>query len=137
MNGNPPNNPLPPNNAASGQSQPPATAAEVDLSGFNEVAGGDEQEERDLMELYAGQLDQKLPHLKAAVEAGDGMQIKLIAHSLAGSSSTCGLLAFAETLRELEQRGAKQDAEAARTLFAQAAIQAQQTKTAILRKLGR
>jgi HPt (histidine-containing phosphotransfer) domain-containing protein len=136
MNGNPPNNPLPPNNAASAQPQS-APAAEVDLSGFNEVAGGDEQEERDLLQLYAGQLDQKVPHLKAAVEAGDCMQIKLIAHSLAGSSSTCGLLAFAQTLRDLEQRGAKQDLDAARKLFSQASVQAEQTKAAILRKLGR
>jgi len=109
---------------------------EIDLSGFEEVAGGDEQEARELLSLYAGQLDQKVPVLKAAVETGDCLQIKLIAHSLAGSSSTCGLLAFAQTLRELEQRGAKQDLEVARKLFAEAATQAAQTKAAILRKLG-
>jgi len=111
-------------------------ATEVDLSGFREVAGGDENEERDLLSLYADQLDQKVPTLKAAVEAGDCQQIKLIAHSLAGSTSTCGLLPFAHTLRELEQRGAKQDLDAAKRLFAEATAQAEQTKAAILRKLG-
>jgi HPt (histidine-containing phosphotransfer) domain-containing protein len=128
MKGNPMDNPQTPDDQS---------VIDVDLSGFNEVAGGDEHEERELLSLYASQLDQKVPTLKAAVDSGDCVQIKLIAHSLAGSSSTCGLLKFAETLRELEQRGAKKDLDSAKKLFAEADTQAAQTKAAILRKLGK
>lgn len=109
----------------------------VDLSGFNDAAGGDPHETLDLLKLYASQLELKMSQITAAVHSGNSQDLKAAAHGLAGASATCGLHDFAKTLRELELCARGEEIEAARHLYARGATQAAGIKAAIETELQR
>src|ERR1051325_10036707 len=119
-------------NAAQSAASQTSGSALIDLSGFKDAAGGDEQEAIELLKLYLEQLDLKMGQLKVVVEKGDCLQIKLTAHALAGATATVGLSDFAKTLRDLEQLGAKVQIELARELFGKTSQEAVQIKDAIM-----
>jgi len=78
----------------------------VDMTLLRESAGGSEEEElQELIKLYLNQTSEDIEKLNAAIEMGSASEVNRLAHSLAGSSETCGMVAIAPPLRELERMG--------------------------------
>ena len=74
----------------------------VDLERIRNLGDGDEEDMRQFIGLFLGQLVQKLEALKTAIETGDRSEVQRLAHFCAGSSATCGMTALAAPLRQLE-----------------------------------
>jgi HPt (histidine-containing phosphotransfer) domain-containing protein len=70
-----------------------------------DFANGDSENLRELVELYLQQTAKQLTQLASAIEARSGDEVKRLAHSCAGASSTCGMTGIAPLLRELERQG--------------------------------
>jgi CheY-like chemotaxis protein len=83
----------------------PAPSASVDMERLLDFANGDMENLRELVELYLQQTAKQLAQLAAAVEARGGDEVKRVAHSCAGASSTCGMTGITPMLRELERQG--------------------------------
>jgi HPt (histidine-containing phosphotransfer) domain-containing protein len=77
----------------------------VDMERLLVFANGDKETLRELVELYLQQTAKQITQLNTAVAARKGDDIKRIAHSCAGASSTCGMTVITPTLRELERQG--------------------------------
>jgi HPt (histidine-containing phosphotransfer) domain-containing protein len=122
---------------ASAVLSPTDLGVEIDLSGFLEAAGGDEKEARELLGLFLDQLGSKIPKVQSAVENGNVHDVKVLAHSLAGCSATCGLMAFSQWLRDMELAAARNDTEIVRAGFAKVSAYALPLTSAIREKLGR
>ena len=60
---------------------------------------------RELVALYLKQTSEQLEQLTVAAEAGSAADVRRLAHSCAGASSTCGMLRIVPLLRELERQG--------------------------------
>jgi PAS domain S-box-containing protein len=74
----------------------------VDLEHLLDASGGDEEEMRELTELYLGQTAEELANLKGALKAGLPKKVERIAHTCVGSSAICGMNAITTLFRELE-----------------------------------
>jgi HPt (histidine-containing phosphotransfer) domain-containing protein len=74
-----------------------------------EFTDGSPENLRELVTLYLDQTRQQLGGLEAAVTAGEAAEVRRLAHSCAGASSTCGMRVLASTLRELELQASRQD----------------------------
>jgi CheY-like chemotaxis protein len=57
---------------------------------------------REIVDLYYDQADTSLAKLGTAIEQQQFREIEAIAHKLAGSSATCGMVAMSKVLRQLE-----------------------------------
>jgi two-component system sensor histidine kinase/response regulator len=81
----------------------------VDLARLQELTGGDSQEMLELVELYLEQTAADLVRLHAAIQAEAIAEIERLAHSSAGASANCGMVAMITPLRvlELEAHGGK------------------------------
>ncbi len=77
----------------------------VDLDRLREFAGGSVESYQELVSLYLQQTAQQLERLKIAHQAGQAEQVARVAHSCAGASATCGMMAFVPLLRQIEQAG--------------------------------
>ena len=77
----------------------------VDMDRLLDFANGDQENLRELVELYLQQTAKQIDLLAAAVESGNGSDVKRLAHSCAGASSTCGMSGIVPLLRELERQG--------------------------------
>ncbi len=85
---------------------PAATQAPpVDMERLLDFANGDMDNLRELVELYLQQTAKQIAQLTSAIEARSGDEVKRLAHSCAGASSTCGMTGIAPMLRELERQG--------------------------------
>jgi HPt (histidine-containing phosphotransfer) domain-containing protein len=87
---------------------PPKVVAEpppVDMERLVDFSDGNEENLRELVDLYLKQTSEQLEQLKAAVAASDPQEIKRLAHSAAGASATCGMGGLVMLLRELERQG--------------------------------
>ena len=60
---------------------------------------------RELVELYLQQTAKQVSQLTAAIAGHKAEEVKRIAHSCAGASSTCGMATISPLLRELERQG--------------------------------
>ena len=60
---------------------------------------------RELVTLYVKQTAEQLEQLAAAAQAGSASEVRRLAHSCAGASSTCGMVRIVPLLRELERQG--------------------------------
>jgi len=76
----------------------------VDVERLLDFANGDRDNLIELVELYLQQTTNQLAQLKAGVEARNAEEVKRVAHSCAGASSTCGMVAITVILRELERQ---------------------------------
>jgi two-component system, sensor histidine kinase and response regulator len=88
----------------------------VDLARLHDAMG---DELGDILDLYLGQMSENLEKLTAAIEAGNAGDVDLIAHTCAGSSANCGMVAVVEPLRNLERMGRENQLEGAVILGAQ------------------
>jgi CheY-like chemotaxis protein len=79
----------------------------VDMERLLDFANGDPANLRELIELYLDQTARQIVQLEAAVQARNADEVKRIAHSCSGASSTCGMSSMVPLLRELERQGAQ------------------------------
>jgi CheY-like chemotaxis protein/HPt (histidine-containing phosphotransfer) domain-containing protein len=86
---------------ASFESQTPP----VDMERLLDFSDGSADNLRELITLYVKQTAEQLEQLSAAAAAGSAAEVRRLAHSCAGASSTCGMLRIVPLLRELERQG--------------------------------
>jgi signal transduction histidine kinase/FixJ family two-component response regulator/HPt (histidine-containing phosphotransfer) domain-containing protein len=80
-----------------------AQSAPVDLDRLVEFSGGFGDSFGELVALYLKQTTEQLEELATALSAGDSERVAAVAHSCAGASATCGMVALVPLLRRLEQ----------------------------------
>jgi CheY-like chemotaxis protein/HPt (histidine-containing phosphotransfer) domain-containing protein len=80
--------------------QPP-----VEMSRLLDFSDGSAENLRELVTLYLKQTEEQLEQLAAAAKAGSAAEVRRLAHSCAGASSTCGMVRIVPLLRELERQG--------------------------------
>ena len=80
--------------------QPP-----VDLERLNEFAGGSLENFNELVALYVKQTGEQIEQIKSALSDKDSERTSRVAHSCAGASATCGMLAMVPLLRQVEHFG--------------------------------
>jgi len=93
---------------APGHSETPAvTAVEqlVDLDRLRDVNDDDPERIRRLVNIYLAQAVPLLDELQAAIATNSADDVARSAHKLVGSSISCGVQAFTQPLRKLEQLG--------------------------------
>jgi HPt (histidine-containing phosphotransfer) domain-containing protein len=76
----------------------------IDLSRLEEFTGGDPEQFRELTDLYLSQAMEQVPRLRQAVASGAPREVEQLAHKLAGSSSTCGMVRISPPLRSMEEK---------------------------------
>jgi signal transduction histidine kinase/two-component SAPR family response regulator len=86
---------------------PTAEAAPVEMDRLTELAGGDTEKLRELVELYLQQTTQQIVQIEAAVSANKAEEVRRVAHSCAGASATLGMTRLVPLLRDLERQGAE------------------------------
>jgi CheY-like chemotaxis protein/HPt (histidine-containing phosphotransfer) domain-containing protein len=77
----------------------------VDMDRLLDFANGNPENLRELAELYIQQTSGQIEQLVAGVKARAGEDVRRLAHSCAGASSTCGMTTIGPVLRELERQG--------------------------------
>jgi CheY-like chemotaxis protein len=80
--------------------QPP-----VEMERLLDFSDGSVENLRELVTLYLKQTAEQLEQLTAAARAGSAAEVRRLAHSCAGASSTCGMVRIVPLLRELERQG--------------------------------
>ncbi|MDB6122734.1 MAG: signal transduction histidine kinase [Pedosphaera sp.] len=80
-------------------------APPVDMERLLDFANGSPENLRELAELYLQQTSKQVEQLAAAANAGNADEVRRLAHSAAGASSTCGMTGIVPFLRELERQG--------------------------------
>ena len=84
---------------------PAARAAfTIDLARLNEFSGDDPEAFRDVVTLYLEQTSGQMAQLRQAIAAGETGQVERLAHTIRGSSATCGFDALIAPLQEIELR---------------------------------
>jgi CheY-like chemotaxis protein/HPt (histidine-containing phosphotransfer) domain-containing protein len=89
----------------------------VDLNRLIEFSGDMAEGFQELVSLYLTQTTQQLEQLRTAVDHGNAEQINRLAHSCAGASSTCGMVAIVPLLRQLESLSGENNLGEAPKLF--------------------
>ncbi|HUE37513.1 MAG TPA: response regulator [Candidatus Acidoferrum sp.] len=84
---------------------PARQAPPVDMERLLDFANGDAGNLRELVELYIQQTGKQIGQLISAAEAGTADEVKRLAHSCSGASSTCGMTGMIGLLKELERQG--------------------------------
>jgi len=74
----------------------------ADLNHLFSMCNADREAAAELVDLYITQTSAQLEQLEAAVEAQAAEEIRRIAHSCAGASSSCGATSMTEQMRALE-----------------------------------
>jgi CheY-like chemotaxis protein len=77
----------------------------VDMERLLDFSDGSADNLRELITLYLTQTTEQLEQLTVAVKAGSAPEVRRLAHSCAGASSTCGMIRIVPLLRELERQG--------------------------------
>jgi HPt (histidine-containing phosphotransfer) domain-containing protein len=87
---------------------------------LTEFAGGNADAFQELADLYVSQTTDQFAKMEAALQAGSAQPLARLAHSCAGASSTCGMVAIVPPLRRLEALGNAGDLTAAAEVLAKA-----------------
>jgi CheY-like chemotaxis protein/HPt (histidine-containing phosphotransfer) domain-containing protein len=74
----------------------------VDLERLNEFAGGNADNFNELVTLYVKQTAEQLEQLGVALAEPSSERASRLAHSCAGASATCGMIAIVPLLRQVE-----------------------------------
>jgi CheY-like chemotaxis protein/anti-sigma regulatory factor (Ser/Thr protein kinase) len=91
----------------------------VDFETLEDITDHDPEMMREMIELYIDQTDRRMKDFAEALENKELEEIFRLAHTSLGSSSTLGMVAMVEPLRNLEKAGKTSDIKAAEKLFAQ------------------
>ena len=105
---------------SSGQ-QPP-----VDVDRLAEFSGGFSESFNELVVLYLKQTTEQVEEIRNALAQGTAARVAAVAHSCAGASATCGMVAIVPLLRRLENVANGGDLNASATLLA--AVEAEFTR---------
>jgi CheY-like chemotaxis protein/HPt (histidine-containing phosphotransfer) domain-containing protein len=92
----------------------------VDLERLHEFAGGNLRSYNELVGLYLHQTTEQLAQIRAGSAENDAERMARIAHSCAGASATCGMVAIVPALRKVEQLASENRVEAALAALAEA-----------------
>jgi PAS domain S-box-containing protein len=98
----------------------PETAVEppVDMERLRDVASGDEDTLNQLVGMYLDQTPPKLEALGTAIGLSDAKGVKQHAHSIAGTSASCGMMAIVAPMRALEKMAIENNLDGAGAVFA-------------------
>jgi len=77
----------------------------VDMERLLDFSDGSADNLRELITLYLTQTADQLEQLTAAAKANSAADVRRLAHSCAGASSTCGMVRIVPLLREMERQG--------------------------------
>jgi CheY-like chemotaxis protein/HPt (histidine-containing phosphotransfer) domain-containing protein len=77
----------------------------VDMERLLDFSDGSADNLRELITLYVKQTAEQLEQLATAAQAGSAPDVRRLAHSCAGASSTCGMTRIVPLLREMERQG--------------------------------
>jgi CheY-like chemotaxis protein/HPt (histidine-containing phosphotransfer) domain-containing protein len=77
----------------------------VDMERLLDFSDGSADNLRELITLYVKQTAEQLEQLAVAAQAGSAPDVRRLAHSCAGASSTCGMVRIVPLLREMERQG--------------------------------
>ena len=92
--------------AAPAQAAPPAgEELPVDMERLTEMAGGEKDTLRELVELFYRQTTKQLAQLGDAVQENKTEEVRHLAHSCKGASATMGMAPLAAIFFELEKMG--------------------------------
>jgi signal transduction histidine kinase/HPt (histidine-containing phosphotransfer) domain-containing protein len=106
-----------------------ATLPPVDMSRLNEFSGGVADNLNELVTLYLKQTGEQLGQIQTALGQKDLATTSRVAHSCAGASATCGMMAIVPILRNLEQASGAGDAAASNRFGKEAAAEFERIKT--------
>jgi len=95
------------------------TAAPVDMSLLLEVTDNDPQQLREIVELYLHESDGLIRKLETAIRTHAAAEVAQVAHTYAGASASCGLVAVVPSLRQLEHLGRTGQLAKAEQLYAE------------------
>jgi PAS domain S-box-containing protein len=89
----------------------------VDFDRLRDVTDDEPERMRHLIDLYFTQAAPVVESLSEAIRTNSGAEVARIAHKLVGSSTSCGVDAFTQPLRELERLGREGNLAGAQVLF--------------------
>jgi len=99
---------------------PTADAPPIEMDRLAELADGDKDTLRELVELFTKQTTRQLSQLEAAVRANKAEEVRHLAHSCKGASATMGMAPLAAIFFELEKMGRAAALDGAEKLVADA-----------------
>ena len=106
----------------------PNLPAAVDMERLNEMAGGDKDMLRELVDLFYKQTTKQLGQLEEAVRANKAEEVRHLAHSCKGASATMGMAPLAAIFFELEKMGRAAALKGADSLLADATREFKRTR---------
>ncbi|HEV2329979.1 MAG TPA: response regulator [Verrucomicrobiae bacterium] len=95
-----PGTPAPASAASPAENAPP-----IEMDRLSELADGDANTLRELVDLFTSQTTRQLSQLEAAVSANKSEEVRHLAHSCKGASATMGMGPLAAIFYELEKMG--------------------------------
>jgi signal transduction histidine kinase/HPt (histidine-containing phosphotransfer) domain-containing protein len=92
----------------------------VEMDRMTDLTDGNQDQLRELVEMYLKQTSKQLAQLETAIRDGNAGTVRQVAHSCAGASATLGMVHLVPRLRELEKLGASGTLPGAVEIFDQA-----------------
>jgi signal transduction histidine kinase/HPt (histidine-containing phosphotransfer) domain-containing protein len=92
----------------------------VEMDRMTDLTDGNQDQLRELVEMYLKQTSKQLAQLETAIRDGNAGAVRQVAHSCAGASATLGMIHLVPRLRELEKLGASGTLPGAVEIFDQA-----------------
>jgi signal transduction histidine kinase/DNA-binding response OmpR family regulator len=121
--------------AGSAAPRPPPAAPEVplvDMGQVSEIWGGTEPElYRDIVQVFVGELEQRLARLEAAAAAADRQSLARQAHAIKGAAANVGAVPLSEAAAVLEHEAGDDEPAAARRRVAELQDLARRTIAAL------
>lgn len=123
----------PPPAAAPTPAPTPLTDAEmIDMDHLLEFSGGSRTSLIEITDLYFTQTTEQLDRLDAAFTGQDAAAVARIAHSSAGASGVCGILAMESLFRRVERFGKENNVADAAVLLPELRQNFERVKTLLL-----
>ncbi|MFN2453212.1 MAG: PAS domain S-box protein [Pyrinomonadaceae bacterium] len=101
----------------------------VDMERLLDVANGDEELLRELIELSLQQVSDDVVKLRTAIEAEAADDVNRLAHTNVGGCATCGMDALSALMRKLEEMGQANQLAGAAAVVAEVEREFERTKT--------
>jgi CheY-like chemotaxis protein len=84
----------------------PAAEPPVEMDRLNDLTDNNADNLRELIEMYFKQTTGQFEQIEAALRAGNGAEVRRVAHSCAGASATLGMMRLGQLMRDMEKQGA-------------------------------
>jgi HPt (histidine-containing phosphotransfer) domain-containing protein len=82
------------------------TLPPVEMDRLNDLTDNNADSLRELVDMYCKQTTQQFAQIESAMAANKAEEVRRVAHSCAGSSSTLGMMRLGQLMRSLEKEGA-------------------------------